>query len=265
MENAFGPLQELLGDKMFFLSDKRPSSLDCLALGYLSLALIPALPQPWLADTLEAKYAPLCRYVRESLLRMGGMDVSLEDALLAPLGLESERGPMSTEDSTEDTESAREGLPWRRPGDRGFISVVGVFLDRTLDSLPLRSAPLVLQPASSFENDNASDPQHRSQSAPPSQRHPPSLPTHLVSLGAAALAIAGYLVFNTGLLLGPPHTADEKRKLADMGEAGAMLALASFGEDVREARLGKALIREGEASVVEVDVAVEDRRGMDGI
>ncbi|OXV08555.1 hypothetical protein Egran_03683 [Elaphomyces granulatus] len=59
----FEPLQELLGHKTYFLSDKCPSTLDCLALGYLSLSYIPDLPYPWLRESLQTKAPRLVLYV----------------------------------------------------------------------------------------------------------------------------------------------------------------------------------------------------------
>lgn len=230
------------------LGDDRPSSLDCLALGYLALALVPSLPQPWLADTLEAKYAPLCRYVRDSMQAVGGMDVRLEDALLGPLNPDTERGG----EFTDDTTSTRKGLPWRQPASKTFTSAAAVFLDHALNSLPFRSPPVILQPT-------ASNTDSTPQSQPHSQPEPPSLLPYLFSLGAAALAVTGYILFAGSA------QEEKSRNLADMGEAGAMLAMASFGEDVREAQIERELERggQGKVGVVEVDVEVEDRRGKD--
>ncbi|KAL2013155.1 hypothetical protein VTN00DRAFT_680 [Thermoascus crustaceus] len=58
----FEPLQALLGKKQYFISDERPSSLDCLALGYLALALIPEVPYPWLREALQTKAPLLAEY-----------------------------------------------------------------------------------------------------------------------------------------------------------------------------------------------------------
>ncbi|KAI9830176.1 MAG: hypothetical protein M1826_004978 [Phylliscum demangeonii] len=62
------PLRALLGDKRYLLSDARPSSVDCLVVGQLSLALRPSqspFPRPWLATLLRAEYPTLCAYVDE--------------------------------------------------------------------------------------------------------------------------------------------------------------------------------------------------------
>ncbi|WEW59642.1 hypothetical protein PRK78_005121 [Emydomyces testavorans] len=59
------PMQQLLGKKEYLLSDDIPSSLDCLALGYLSLALVPELPFSWLRDDIQAQAPRLAAYVKK--------------------------------------------------------------------------------------------------------------------------------------------------------------------------------------------------------
>ncbi|KAL8914291.1 MAG: hypothetical protein Q9172_007113 [Xanthocarpia lactea] len=60
-EGFFEPLNQLLQDKSHLLSNGATSSLDCLALGYLALALVPDVPQPWLSQKMKEKYPTLCR------------------------------------------------------------------------------------------------------------------------------------------------------------------------------------------------------------
>ncbi|KAI4269069.1 MAG: hypothetical protein L6R38_007608, partial [Xanthoria sp. 2 TBL-2021] len=57
-EGLLGPLNDLLKGKQYLLSDeeKRMTSLDCLALGYLALAMVPEVPQPWLSNKMKQKY-----------------------------------------------------------------------------------------------------------------------------------------------------------------------------------------------------------------
>ncbi|KAF2671774.1 hypothetical protein BT63DRAFT_452278 [Microthyrium microscopicum] len=47
------PLEELLGKKRYFLSNKSPSSLDALVLAYLSLILEVKVPDRWAAEIVE--------------------------------------------------------------------------------------------------------------------------------------------------------------------------------------------------------------------
>ncbi|KAI9888064.1 MAG: hypothetical protein M1823_000186 [Watsoniomyces obsoletus] len=84
------PLQDLLGPKQFLITDAQISTLDCLVSAYLCLALLPGLPQPWLADTLRRKFRPLCDYAnlqRSTLLagyRRGSDTEIMNDEHLAP-------------------------------------------------------------------------------------------------------------------------------------------------------------------------------------
>jgi hypothetical protein len=58
------PLEELLGQKKFLLSDERLSSLDALVLGYFSLILDVEVPDRWASRILEDKFPKLVLWVR---------------------------------------------------------------------------------------------------------------------------------------------------------------------------------------------------------
>ncbi|KAF1834471.1 hypothetical protein BDW02DRAFT_498173 [Decorospora gaudefroyi] len=58
------PLSDLLGRHDYLFHGEHPSSLDCLALGYLSLLYYPAVPQAWLQETIQTKYPRIEAYVR---------------------------------------------------------------------------------------------------------------------------------------------------------------------------------------------------------
>ncbi|KAK2878154.1 hypothetical protein FQN49_001105 [Arthroderma sp. PD_2] len=80
-EAFVGPLEELLDEKGCLLIDETPCSLDCLALGYLSLAIVPEAPSPWLREGVH-KYSPrLVRYFDRLRLKCyGGKVESIETA-----------------------------------------------------------------------------------------------------------------------------------------------------------------------------------------
>ncbi|KAF2131986.1 hypothetical protein P153DRAFT_421049 [Dothidotthia symphoricarpi CBS 119687] len=59
------PLSELLGENGYLLGGNQPSSLDCLAFGYLSLMFYPAMPQAWLKETIETKHPRIAAYIRK--------------------------------------------------------------------------------------------------------------------------------------------------------------------------------------------------------
>jgi sorting and assembly machinery component 37 len=91
----FGPLDELLGDRQWFVGD-RPTSLDCLAAGFLSLMQASAVGgQPWLQTALSNKFPRLSKWSEERRSEWFGGAVSASSVLEADV----------------------EGhiLPWRRP------------------------------------------------------------------------------------------------------------------------------------------------------
>ncbi|KAJ8116105.1 hypothetical protein OPT61_g2394 [Boeremia exigua] len=59
------PLSDLLGENGYLLGTSQPSSLDCLAFGYLALMLFPAVPQAWLKEVISTKFPRLATYVYE--------------------------------------------------------------------------------------------------------------------------------------------------------------------------------------------------------
>ena len=120
----FEPLEAMLGQKAYLLTlkeDDVPSSLDCIALGYLSLALVPELSFPWLRDAMRAK-APLLSAYTERLRRRCFGDVPVEVAH----AFSPQSAPASS-------------LPWRAP-ERISVAAVGSTLLATLvDSTPFLS------------------------------------------------------------------------------------------------------------------------------
>ncbi|KAI4713176.1 hypothetical protein J4E89_002155 [Alternaria sp. Ai002NY15] len=59
------PLSDLLGKHDHLFSGEQPSSLDCLAFGYLSLLYYPTVPQAWLRETIQTKYPRIGAYIRK--------------------------------------------------------------------------------------------------------------------------------------------------------------------------------------------------------
>ncbi|KAF2030300.1 hypothetical protein EK21DRAFT_65683 [Setomelanomma holmii] len=58
------PLAELLEKKPYLLREDKPSSLDCLAFGYLALLYFPEVPQAWLKETIQTKFPRLASCIR---------------------------------------------------------------------------------------------------------------------------------------------------------------------------------------------------------
>ena len=235
VDAAFKPLQQLLGKKRWMLSDERASSLDCLALGYLSLALIPEVPQSWLAEGLRGRYPELCKYVENGVTEVFGGQVTVDTALLGPTG----------EQSTMTQGERKTALPWRAP-IRNVGSAGASILNSTLDSLPFYKNTLVTT--------SSAKPPH-STDAPPHTLTSTLLPPLLVSAGAIA-AIASYVLYSRLNTQEPTQ-----RKLSDMGEAGAMFSGLDFGEPEKE--VGGPPMEARVPVGVEIDVEdVGERRGL---
>lgn len=58
------PVSDLLGEHDYLFQGSQPSSLDCLAFGYLSLLFYPAIPQAWLKETIQTKHPRIATYLR---------------------------------------------------------------------------------------------------------------------------------------------------------------------------------------------------------
>lgn len=113
------PLEELLDRKGYLLSDEVPSSLDCLALGYLLLALVPDLPYSFLRDAVTSQSARLVAYVDRLRSRcFGAVPVNVGMVFSA-------------------TPEYGSSLPWRAP-DRLSVGGIGKrVLEGMADSVPI--------------------------------------------------------------------------------------------------------------------------------
>ena len=225
------PLTQLLGGKRFLLSHESMSSLDCLTLAYLALAYKPEVPQAWLTQGMRARYRGLCEWVEESLADQFGGPVAVEDAL-----------PRSNPDHTATSKGKpQSALPWRVPEHRGVASAGSAVFSNVTNSLPYcKSTTLTPQSDDEFHSTNI--PAHSFTST--------FIPPLLAGAGAIATTAAYLLYANL-------NQEPKKRRLSEMGEAGAMLAGMDFGhyESSMRDRIPPA---DGRVPVgLEMDVAVE--------
>ncbi|MCJ1405293.1 hypothetical protein MMC11_008520 [Xylographa trunciseda] len=268
-ENVLDPLASLLSHvsltntagntEPYLLSPQQPSSLDCLTLGHLALFLVPSVPHPFLATSLKEKYPGLVRYVSRGIQQCYGRAVNLDDA--RP-GI----GPSNIQDEDEDVDlstynnmdigSGEFKLPWRDAPPSSPLGNIEIVLREAIDGIP-GLGPLL-----------KSDPIQQSRSTEDSinnttvMKLPTSLISTLLAVGAGAAVIGGAVLYAGGLGLsgGEESTysrgSAKKTRLADMGEAGEVLAMGSFGDtNLREKRAGG---REQQSySVPVVDVGVE--------
>ncbi|PYI05815.1 mitochondrial import receptor subunit [Aspergillus sclerotiicarbonarius CBS 121057] len=117
----FEPLEEILGEKKYFLhtGEAGPTSLDCLALGYLSLALVPELPNSWLRDAMRSKAPQVTEYTERQRKNIFGI-VEIEHAL-----------------SADGAKRSSSILPWQAV-QRARLATVGSTLYNTIaDATPI--------------------------------------------------------------------------------------------------------------------------------
>lgn len=131
------PLVDLLGNKKYLFSETSPSSLDCLAFGYLALMLYPVVPQAWLKEALEQRFPRLSQYVhtmRQELI--AGEEVKAADIW----NLSS-----SGKDGSEIQSSIHQlglQLPWRPRQARSFTAAVSKATLEFASKFPLLSSAL---------------------------------------------------------------------------------------------------------------------------
>jgi len=236
------PLQMLKGKKQFFVSDSQFSSLDCLALGYLCLMLIPELPQPWLSKTMRTKFPELCKWTEGMRDTVFSKNVSLNDALLTKLG-----------DSELDVRlrrlRGRGHLPWKAPENRGAAAVGGAFVTSLADSIPvigqLRRNTRMRQHGGMTPGEGTQD----------------SRWGYLYAIGGliAGLGVLGGYLFQQGLISSPFNEEEEKsRGLESFGEAGQALSFLADQMDVQvqRERMVERNYSHG-APIAEVDIEIE--------
>lgn len=197
--NFLQPLQDLLGDKKYLVSDSQLSSLDCLALGYLSLMLLPELPQPWLSKAVRTKFPRLSAWTQDSRAGVFGPVVTVDDALLSNDGDASAREKKPQESF----------LPWVAPKNGGVIGVGGAYLATLADSIPI---------VGQYRRST----RERQLGKEPANEHSP--PWQAVAVAGGAIASVGLLVgylFHHGVISLGNEPASEKNGLDAYGEAGS--------------------------------------------
>jgi len=210
--------------------------LDCIAVAYLALALVP-LPQRWLADTMTSRYPDLCSYVRRLTKESFGGPVEIEAALIGSRGDDN-----SVQNSQIEGWRNHRKLPWVMPAQKGLLDAGSALLSGTLSSLPLvghfRSDHILLANGRSGQCKDGT--------------HSLILPT-LLALGSFFAAGCGFLLYSENF----KQPAPSNKKLSEMGDAGAMLGIGLFGG--YGASQGDERKREGRVPVgLDVDVGVNE-------
>lgn len=180
------PLEQLLGKKRYLLSEDSPSSLDCLAFAYMALALIPVLPDPWLATSMS-RYPTLCAYVHALNQRFFGESIDINGAIPKTWSGDEAAGSTLSQKQESHTPGS---LPWKKSRQEGSIPAVlaggGALLEYTLGSLPILrwygKNRTILSPAAPSRDDGLDTDPHI---------HP-----RIVATGAALAALGSFLYYH---------------------------------------------------------------------
>lgn len=198
-DNFFGPLQDILQNRMWLLNTEEPIAVDCLLYGYLSLMLYPQVPQDWLGSTMRKKYQRLESYTTRLHAKL--TLATDPDMVLAFANHEL--------DVSKSAKTEKLSLPWSQPAVSTFTETAGSIGLGLWDQLPVLARPNSL---------------HLQHARGPSvfEKH---LTTALLST-SASIAIAVYAAVRIGWVVWPHgeevHIFGRKR-LADFGHLGAAL------------------------------------------
>ena len=245
-----GPSSSSKG-RSYLITTTRPSTLDCLTIGYLALFLLPEVPIPFLATSLKEKYPNLADYVRDGVRRCYGGAIKSDDAR-SGLHVQSVQATNhdvdNSDEDDEDLELAQYEnmdtgsrqvpveLLWRNAAPLSVLESVGLVLRDAVEGVPL-FGDLVKPDTIVHSQGPAEDTK--------GQRYLPAV----AGLGVGIAAIAATAVWSGVLGAGGNSLSrtDERRghgaRLKDMGETGDLLAFGGLKErhnstSPREAGLG---------------------------
>lgn len=236
----FSTIQELKGKKKYLVSNSHVSSLDCLALGFISLMLYPKLPQPWLSKTMRKKFPHLVRWVDELKDAVWGV-VTLDDALLTKAA------------HGNAVQRKKNDLPWQAPEPRGILNVGGVFLAGLADSIPMVGQARKNHRMRRYGGEGAE------------KNARGKVWTYFATVGGvlAAVGLVAGFALQRGLIQVPENwhgkKGDEREKtqgLDDLGEAGH--ALFAFADQIDESVRRQRELEKSNKPTVEVDVDLGD-------
>lgn len=264
-DDWLGPLHELLGEKLYLLSDQRPTSLDCLAFAYLALAVVPVVPQPWLKDSVIARYPKLAAYVNQLVaLAFGGPTRANRAIMQSPPPPPPRSADTASGFGSNRNEGARsEGvLPWREPQPRGTYLTAMALFDSVFGSLPIigahyRNGIIILAPVQNESPEKMMHAKTKNDSSLPRQT---ILPAVLTVVGTTAVAMTAYFFYGGLSTFLATEPGPRKHRFSDFGEAGALLAMADLGSSttrMSEVRDSGRRLGSGLAPVAEVAVGVD--------
>lgn len=182
------PLQELRGQGRFLVGDK-PTTLDCLAIGYLGLALFPDLPSPWLANTIRKEFPQLAAFVHDMQKMFFCGTTSLVDAGVSMSGDEEEK-------ERERRTVGKSGLPWAPPPSGGLLDIAKAVGGHMASNIPIISDVLKARRIQmDLEEEAEKDPERAEELA--LEHHKASMfkKEMLMSVGSVALGVGLFVTF----------------------------------------------------------------------
>ncbi|KAL9107924.1 MAG: hypothetical protein Q9227_007246 [Pyrenula ochraceoflavens] len=209
--DLYEPFESLLGNKQFFLSETNPNSLDCLVIGYLSLALIPELPQEWMKRPLKSKFPVLAKYINESVQECFGPPISPSQVL-------------NPEQASTFSESK---LPWRSPPLPHFSRLAASAMDALMESIPGFASLRAPSAPSTTSASSSEDPEKSKRELIVAEARRRELISQAGAVSAGIGAFVGYL-FWEGILKWPRWGAQRT----------SFGAARTFGSGAAEAMLG---------------------------
>ncbi|KAF1995837.1 hypothetical protein P154DRAFT_538535 [Amniculicola lignicola CBS 123094] len=126
------PLSDLLENRKYLLGGNEPSSLDCMAFGYLALMFYPPVPQAWLKEAIQSRFPRIQSYItcmRGELL--GGEETNAANVW-----------SISTKKKADSGAIHRSSLPWHPQSSPGLFSNLSTAAHEVMFSLPLLSTLL---------------------------------------------------------------------------------------------------------------------------
>ncbi|KAL9616369.1 MAG: hypothetical protein Q9160_008763 [Pyrenula sp. 1 TL-2023] len=200
----FEPLERLLNSKAFLLSERQPTSLDCLVIGYLSPVLWSKLPRAWMKSSLEQSFPTLAQYV----LRLGTDAFGPSDSPSAILA-----GQHDNHNSSESR------LPWQAPEPPRVSALIHSVLDSVCENTP----GIHLLRGKQSSHNSVIEMDETAQRRERARRR--EFYSQAAAVGAGISAFVGYLFWEGIVKLPPRRVLGRDQK--SFGPAGAMLGIYS--------------------------------------
>ena len=138
-DGFFDPLLSIMDEAgSNLMRTQRPTAVDCLAYGYLSLMLFPELPQDWLAKTMRQtpRLMPIVRYT-ERLHQEFALQTDAEQVMSTP----------SSQHRQTSSSSDPSPIPWLLPQPASVSHILRSLASALTSHIPLLAHGITIVPA----------------------------------------------------------------------------------------------------------------------